>query len=184
MSWEYGKLATEVYDLDKPLGHSFGDVEYYTRLLAEVSGRILEPATGTGRILIPLLEAGHEVDGLDSWVAIAVATDDQWQQLSTALGSPSWATDPTLSSVAGRSAHEDMIDERLAAWCCHRTGDDIAKGLARRGGRAGSNRCDRCVMNRLQGGLLPRIERHEGLIGCFDNRRGFGSARGRRGDDV
>ncbi len=66
MSWEYGPLATEVYDLDKPIGHSFGDVEYYTRLLATISGRILEPATGTGRILILLLEAGHEVDGLDS----------------------------------------------------------------------------------------------------------------------
>ena len=59
MSWEYGPLATEVYDLDKPIGHSFGDVEYYTRLLATISGRILEPATGTGRILILLLEAGH-----------------------------------------------------------------------------------------------------------------------------
>jgi SAM-dependent methyltransferase len=66
MSWEYGALATEVYDLDKPIGRSFGDVEYYTCLLAKVSGPILEPATGTGRILIPLLEAGHEVDGLDS----------------------------------------------------------------------------------------------------------------------
>ena len=66
MSWEYGALATEVYDLDKPIGHSLGDVEYYTCLLAQVSGPILEPATGTGRILIPLLEAGHEVDGLDS----------------------------------------------------------------------------------------------------------------------
>lgn len=70
MSWEYGTLATEVYDLDKPVGHSFPDVEYYTRLLAEVNGRILEPATGTGRILIPLLEAGHEVDGLDSSAAM------------------------------------------------------------------------------------------------------------------
>ena len=66
MSWEYGALATEVYDLDKPIGRSFGDVEYYMCLLAKVSGPILEPATGTGRILIPLLEAGHEVDGLDS----------------------------------------------------------------------------------------------------------------------
>jgi SAM-dependent methyltransferase len=66
MNWEYGTLATEVYDLDKPIGHSVGDVEYYTRLLATISGRILEPATGTGRILIPLLEAGHEVDGVDS----------------------------------------------------------------------------------------------------------------------
>ncbi|CAA9461369.1 MAG: SAM-dependent methyltransferase [uncultured Rubrobacteraceae bacterium] len=25
----YGRLATEVYDIDKPIGHSFGDVEFY-----------------------------------------------------------------------------------------------------------------------------------------------------------
>jgi len=66
MSWEYGPLATEVYELDKPVGYPFADVEYYTGLLAEVSGPILEPATGTGRVLIPLLEAGHQVEGLDS----------------------------------------------------------------------------------------------------------------------
>jgi SAM-dependent methyltransferase len=66
MSWEYGTLATEVYELDKPVGQPFADVEYYTGLLADVSGPILEPATGTGRVLIPLLEAGHHVDGLDN----------------------------------------------------------------------------------------------------------------------
>ena len=66
MSWDYGTLATEIYEIDKPIGHSFGDVEYYASLLAGVSGRILEPAAGTGRILIPLLEAGHEVEGLDT----------------------------------------------------------------------------------------------------------------------
>jgi Methyltransferase domain len=66
MSWGYGTLATEVYELDKPVGRPFADVEYYTHLLAGVSGPILEPATGTGRVLIPLLEAGHQVDGLDS----------------------------------------------------------------------------------------------------------------------
>ena len=66
MSWDYGTLATEIYEIDKPIGHSFGDVEYYAGLLAGVSGRILEPAAGTGRILIPLLEAGHEVEGLDT----------------------------------------------------------------------------------------------------------------------
>ena len=66
MSWDYGTLATEIYEIDKPIGHSFGDVEYYADLLAGVSGRILEPAVGTGRILIPLLEAGHDVEGLDT----------------------------------------------------------------------------------------------------------------------
>ena len=66
MSGEYGALASEVYDLGEPAGRSFADVEYYTGLLAGVSGPILAPTAGTGRILIPLLEAGHEVEGLDS----------------------------------------------------------------------------------------------------------------------
>lgn len=66
MGWDYGSLAAEIYELDKPIGHSFGDVEYYARELAGMRGKILEPAVGTGRILIPLLEAGLDVDGLDS----------------------------------------------------------------------------------------------------------------------
>jgi SAM-dependent methyltransferase len=49
-----------------PVGRPFADVRYYTGLLADISGPILEPATGTGRVLIPLLEAGHQVEGLDS----------------------------------------------------------------------------------------------------------------------
>ncbi|WP_078548510.1 methyltransferase domain-containing protein [Litchfieldia alkalitelluris] len=61
----YSKLSSEVYDLDKPIGHSFGDVEYYLERLSHVTARILEPATGTGRMLIPLLEKGFEVDGFD-----------------------------------------------------------------------------------------------------------------------
>jgi SAM-dependent methyltransferase len=66
VSWDYGTLASEVYELDKPIGHSFGDVEHYTRHLSGITGRILEPACGTGRILIPLTEAGLDVTGLDT----------------------------------------------------------------------------------------------------------------------
>lgn len=61
----YNRLSSEVYDLDKPVGHSFGDIEFYMERLADCNGRILEPATGTGRILIPLLEKGFQVDGFD-----------------------------------------------------------------------------------------------------------------------
>jgi SAM-dependent methyltransferase len=62
----YGTLATEVYDVDKPIGHSFGDVEFYLHVLDGIDGRVLEPAVGTGRMLIPLLEAGLTVDGFDN----------------------------------------------------------------------------------------------------------------------
>jgi SAM-dependent methyltransferase len=66
MSWEYGQLATEVYELDKPVGRRFPGLDYYARQLAGITGRILEPACGTGRVLIPLLEAGLTVEGVDT----------------------------------------------------------------------------------------------------------------------
>lgn len=49
-------LATLAYELDKPIGTSFGDVEFYSSRLRGVAGPVLEPAVGTGRILIPLLQ--------------------------------------------------------------------------------------------------------------------------------
>lgn len=62
----YSNLCTEVYDLTKPVGHSIGgDIEYYLDRLKPCRGRILEAAVGSGRMLIPLLEAGLNVDGID-----------------------------------------------------------------------------------------------------------------------
>lgn len=62
----YSNLCTEVYDLTKPVGHSVGgDIEYYLDRLQSCSGRVLEAAVGSGRMLIPLLEAGLVVDGID-----------------------------------------------------------------------------------------------------------------------
>lgn len=58
-------LIAEVYDLDKPIDAHYRDVEYYTCVLRGLGGRILEVACGTGRFLIPLLEAGLDVEGLD-----------------------------------------------------------------------------------------------------------------------
>lgn len=61
----YGSLAAEIYDIDKPVDSLF-DGRFHRARLAEIRGPILEPACGSGRALIPLLEAGHEVVGLDA----------------------------------------------------------------------------------------------------------------------
>lgn len=96
-------------------------------------GALLERAGNRGPTAAPQnLYRSADIDEfgrLDSWVAIAVATDDQWDSLCRALGSPSWATDPTLSTDSGRRAHHDAIDERLAAWCGRRSRDEIVATL-------------------------------------------------------
>ncbi|WP_159881676.1 class I SAM-dependent methyltransferase [Paenibacillus puerhi] len=62
----YGELCTEVYDLTKKIGQSFcGDLEYYQDKLKHCKGRILEAMVGSGRVIIPLLESGLLVDGVD-----------------------------------------------------------------------------------------------------------------------
>jgi len=61
----YSKLSSEVYDIDKYIGLSFGDVEFYSERLDSCAGPVLEPGVGTGRILIPLLEKGLEAEGFD-----------------------------------------------------------------------------------------------------------------------
>jgi len=65
----------------------------------------------------------------DSWVAIAVQTDAQWEALRAALGSPDWSADPALSCAEGRRAAHDVVDDHLAAWCRTRTGDVIVENL-------------------------------------------------------
>lgn len=70
MLTSYGELCTEVYDLSKPLGYSTGDVKYYIDRLSGMEGKVLEAGCGSGRILIPLLQAGIDIDGLDNSMAM------------------------------------------------------------------------------------------------------------------
>lgn len=96
-------------------------------------GALLERAGNRGPTAAPqnlYRSAGIDEFGRpDSWVAIAVVTDAQWKNLCGAIGSPSWATDPSLVTAAGRRAHQDLIDEQLAAWCAQRSRDDIVAAL-------------------------------------------------------
>lgn len=96
-------------------------------------GALLERAGNRGPTAAPQnLYRSADIDEfgrLDAWVAIAVATDDQWAALCEALGRPDWAMEPGLAGAAGRHEHHDLIDEQLAAWCASRSGDEIVECL-------------------------------------------------------
>jgi crotonobetainyl-CoA:carnitine CoA-transferase CaiB-like acyl-CoA transferase len=65
----------------------------------------------------------------DRWVAIAVASDEQWRALRDALDRPAWAMDPALTTAAGRRQQHDAIDRHLSNWCSERSGDAIVDCL-------------------------------------------------------
>jgi SAM-dependent methyltransferase len=52
-----------LYDLD--LSEDPGDLDLYLALAARTGGPVLELMAGTGRLVVPLAAAGHEVTGVD-----------------------------------------------------------------------------------------------------------------------
>lgn len=61
----YQNLCTEFYDLDKP-DAPHDALQFYLEYAKKAEGPILEPMCGTGRFLIPLLEQGFPIEGLDA----------------------------------------------------------------------------------------------------------------------
>ena len=61
----YRKLCTEFYDTDKPTAPADA-LAFYRRYAEEADGPILEPMCGSGRFLVPLAEAGFDIDGSDA----------------------------------------------------------------------------------------------------------------------
>jgi crotonobetainyl-CoA:carnitine CoA-transferase CaiB-like acyl-CoA transferase len=96
-------------------------------------GSLLERAGNRGPTAAPqnlYKVAGPDERGRDDgWVAIAVATDEQWSALRSALGDPEWAADAELASMAGRVGAHDRIDTLLGEWCRARSADDIVTNL-------------------------------------------------------
>lgn len=61
----YLKLCTEFYELEHHLNGAEA-LAFYMHHASKASGRILEPMCGSGRFLIPMLEAGFEAEGFDA----------------------------------------------------------------------------------------------------------------------
>ena len=60
----YGSIAAEIYDLDKPY-FALPDTRFHLERFEGFGRPILEPACGSGRTLIPFLQAGLDVTGFD-----------------------------------------------------------------------------------------------------------------------
>jgi crotonobetainyl-CoA:carnitine CoA-transferase CaiB-like acyl-CoA transferase len=94
-------------------------------------GALLERDGNRGLTAAPQnLYRTNEIDEFgreDCWVAVAVATDEQWAGLCEALERPDWVTE--FSTAKERRENHDLIDEQLAAWCGQRSGDDIVEAL-------------------------------------------------------
>jgi crotonobetainyl-CoA:carnitine CoA-transferase CaiB-like acyl-CoA transferase len=61
-------------------------------------------------------QGAYRCQGTEQWLAVSIATDEQWRALRSVLGDPDWARDAAFDHAAGRHAGHDALDERLAEW--------------------------------------------------------------------
>jgi len=61
----YGRLCTLFYDNDKPRAPD-AEVAWYAERLPHDAGPLLEAMAGSGRLLVPLVERGLNIHGVDS----------------------------------------------------------------------------------------------------------------------
>lgn len=69
-----------------------------------------------GPMMVPHNAYRTHGGGYNDWCAITCADDDEWKSLVELMGSPQWATSPTLATLEGRIEHQTEIDDRLGAW--------------------------------------------------------------------
>ncbi len=71
--------------------------------------------------------------GDEQWLAISVATDEQWHALTTVIGAADLRDDSSLNNLAGRRDAHERIDERIAAWAAQRSVDEALDALVAAG---------------------------------------------------
>lgn len=75
--------------------------------------------------------------GDDEWIALSCRTDAEWAALVEYMGRPGWAVAHELATAAGRAAHEDEIEERLAEWTANHSRAGLFRELQAAGVTAG-----------------------------------------------
>jgi benzylsuccinate CoA-transferase BbsF subunit len=54
--------------------------------------------------------------GNDKWISIAVATDEEWNDMCRVMGNPAWTNDEAFCSIYSRWKNRAKLDELIGAW--------------------------------------------------------------------
>lgn len=69
----------------------------------------------------------------DSWIALSVETDEDWEGLRQCMGDPEWARADRFATPAGRKEHESALDQLVGAWTAEQEPSAALEGLRRAG---------------------------------------------------
>jgi crotonobetainyl-CoA:carnitine CoA-transferase CaiB-like acyl-CoA transferase len=73
----------------------------------------------------------------DSWVAITIANDQEWQGFCRAIGNPEWTRDDRFQDALSRLKNHDLLDRYIEKWTIGNNAYDVMYILQKHGVAAG-----------------------------------------------
>jgi crotonobetainyl-CoA:carnitine CoA-transferase CaiB-like acyl-CoA transferase len=97
----------------------------------EFTGRSRARATSDGSAMAP--HGAFPARGDDAWVAISVATEQQWRALLAAMDTPAWASDARFATPLLRRRNREALNQLVAEWTTRFDRHELAHDLQSRG---------------------------------------------------
>ncbi len=100
-----------------------------------MNGRVTEPQGNRHRSHAP-----HNVypcQGDDRWIAMDVATQEEWEALCAVMSDPEWVRDPKFADPISRWNHQKELDGHIAEWSRDKNDYDLFHALQKAGISAG-----------------------------------------------
>ncbi len=99
------------------------------------NGRVMNRMANRDPIAAP--HGVYPCKGEDRWIAIAVTTDEEWENFCLVIGGPKWTRDPMFATLTGRKENEDKLDGLVGEWTVHHTPEEIMTWMQAKGVPAG-----------------------------------------------
>lgn len=75
--------------------------------------------------------------GDDRWIAIAVASEEQWRSFCAVLGNPAWTREPRFATLLARKQNEDELERLIGEWTRNYTEEQVMAMMQHAGVPAG-----------------------------------------------
>jgi len=80
----------------------------------------------------------YRASGSDRWIAIAVATEEEWRALCGAMGDPPWSRDARFTTMSNRLKNQDELDRHIEEWTSQHEHIQLMNTLQGAGVKAGA----------------------------------------------
>ena len=145
-------------------------IQYLSPALADyvVNGRVAGRTGNTDEVYAPhgvyrCKDETRSMTGPDeSWCAIAVTSDEEWDALCRVMGSPEWSRETRFSTMDSRRTNSETLDELLGQWTTGYEAHEVMRVLQEAGVPAGA------VQNQSDLWEDPQLK-HQGFFQWLDH---------------